>query len=389
MKIKDKEIWCKLNKHEIKQSWHWRKYLKKVVSKVWRLGFYLEDELSCITYVSKILKGRKTYLELKDGPVFKDFSPWKQNINDTLRNLESVPGKESEILKLLSKKAQFELDWNDRKKLIDELVNYVKALAIREKADFIRFVPQIESGLGVKKLLLDHGFIDSGLYVDKNMTKLIYLRQTQKKILQQANGIFSQIAGTTARVRQSSTGFKVYCDLDPVKEFLKTLKKKEHQLLKSLMPAFKGLLEEGKISVYGSDDLGDKFSPVVVGIENATAKILYPKNYYRFKLNPESFENSVLLLWNIIRDLKKRRIKYLDLGNLYQKNKVMKRKSGAKGIEVKSSEVERKRIRITMGDLKSLIGGTTRELVNPMDLPISRSYWLKRLFTFIKWIIFG
>lgn len=389
MEIKQKKIWEKVNKYEIKQSWQWINYLKKSAKKVWRLGFYRDDKLSCICYVSKIKKGRKEYLELKDGPVFEGWIPWKKGTLYQLKHISKIPTKESDVQALLHDKALATIELNKRIAIFDELINYLKALSIREKVDFIRIVPQIAKSPETIDLLSSYGFIESGLYIDKNMAKVVYLAQTQKKILENANEIFRQVAGNLSDVRRSSKKFSVGTDLRSFKKHLEVLKKRKGMAARKMLSVLKSLQKAGKLAVYKYLGKDVEIPPFIVGIEGKTAKILYPKNDYKFSFNLQGFEEMALFLWNIVRDLKKRRIKYLDLGNLYQKNKLIQRSGKGKGIEVKSSRIKKQKIRLTVGDLKSLLGGESHVFLNSYDLPVSRRYWIKRLGSFFKWLIFG
>ncbi|MCD6528525.1 peptidoglycan bridge formation glycyltransferase FemA/FemB family protein, partial [bacterium] len=110
--IKDKEIWedffLDYQEKTFLQSWYWGEFQKRMGNRIFRLGIFKEDELISPVLVTKITAKRGTFLLIQHGPVIKS----------QISNLKS-----------------------QNKLVLETLLKYLKELAKKEKASFIRIAP--------------------------------------------------------------------------------------------------------------------------------------------------------------------------------------------------------------------------------------------------------
>jgi len=104
------------------QSWNWGEFNKLMGNKIWRLGVYDNKELLSICLVSKILARRGRFLLVQHGPIFKQFSIFKN------------------------------------------LIEKLKKIAREEKCDFIRIAPLLERNEENEQIFRDLGFRQSPMH---------------------------------------------------------------------------------------------------------------------------------------------------------------------------------------------------------------------------------
>lgn len=105
--ITDKKIWEKFllasDQVTFLQSWNWGMFHENLGHKIFRIGIYQQQKLIGLILAIKICAKRGTYLEIPGGPI---------------------------------------LNWQ-KQTVIDQVFNYLKSLAKKEKAVFIRIRPNI------------------------------------------------------------------------------------------------------------------------------------------------------------------------------------------------------------------------------------------------------
>ncbi|MCH7828585.1 peptidoglycan bridge formation glycyltransferase FemA/FemB family protein [Patescibacteria group bacterium] len=106
------------------QSWNWGEFQKLIRGRVWRLGVYEEENLVAVSLVVKVVARRGTFLLLPHGPVTK-------------------PGEQR------------------KEAILSALLPFLKDVALKEKASFIRFNPIWERVEENVQLFRKAGFKDA------------------------------------------------------------------------------------------------------------------------------------------------------------------------------------------------------------------------------------
>lgn len=166
--INNKEIWenfllgCK--EKTFLDSWNWGEFQKKIEDKIWRLGLYNNQELIGLVLVVKVKAKRGTFLFIPHGPVIKKGA------------------------KLLSR---------DKASLLKELSSFLKELAKKERASFIRIAPIWSRNEENIKVFKELGFKDAPIHVHPELTweldispkeedLLMGMRKTTRYLIRQA-----------------------------------------------------------------------------------------------------------------------------------------------------------------------------------------------------------
>lgn len=130
--IKDKNIWedflsgCK--EKTFLQSWNWGDFQTRMGNKIWRWGVYQENELVGAVLVSRVKARRGTYLLIQHGPNVK-----------------------SPDLKF---------------KVLETLLDKLKAVGKEEGASFVRMAPLLDRNEENKKMFKSFGFKESPMHAN-------------------------------------------------------------------------------------------------------------------------------------------------------------------------------------------------------------------------------
>lgn len=149
--IEDKNFWedflVNCNEKTFLNSWNWGEFNKKMGNKIWRFGIYSNGELFSVALVIKILAKRGTFLFLPHGPNIKE------GIED------------------------------EKKKILERLLEKLKELAKKEGAFFIRIAPIFEKNKENIKIFKELGFRDAPIHIHPELTWQLNIERPEKEIL--------------------------------------------------------------------------------------------------------------------------------------------------------------------------------------------------------------
>jgi len=127
--VKNKKIWEEFllgcEDKTFLDSWNWGEFQKMMGNKIFRLGFFQDDELIAIVLVVKIISKRGTFFLIQHGAVIK---PQKSNLK------------------------------NQKYVILKTLLRELKRIGREEKCSFIRIVPLWERNKENLKIFRDLGF---------------------------------------------------------------------------------------------------------------------------------------------------------------------------------------------------------------------------------------
>ncbi|MCX6765288.1 MAG: peptidoglycan bridge formation glycyltransferase FemA/FemB family protein [Candidatus Nealsonbacteria bacterium] len=146
--INSKEIWedflTNCQEKTFLDSWNWGEFQKKEGSKIWRFGFYSNNELIAASLVVLVKAKRGTFLFLPHGPVCR-------------------PNFEKEVIKILLEK--------------------LKEIAKAEKADFIRISPIWQRNAENEDIFRKLGFKEAPIHMHPEVTWELDISKDEEELL--------------------------------------------------------------------------------------------------------------------------------------------------------------------------------------------------------------
>jgi lipid II:glycine glycyltransferase (peptidoglycan interpeptide bridge formation enzyme) len=127
------------------QSWYWGKFHETYDNKIYRTGFYKNNDLVgvMLSVVEDAKRGR--YLTVPGGPI---------------------------------------IDWND-KSVVESFIFEIKRIAIQEKCVFVRVRPQLESNESSEQLFKKLGFIEAPMHLHAELTSQLDISKSEEELLAQ------------------------------------------------------------------------------------------------------------------------------------------------------------------------------------------------------------
>lgn len=146
--ITSRSVWeaflLRFSPHALFQSWQWGEVQKRRGIKVWRFGFYHNDILHAVFQVTKISARRGTHLHVRHGPACRAL----------------------------------------RESQLQSIIEYVKNLARKEGAWFIRLNPLVADSVEMRSLLKRLGGIPSAIHaMDGEHCWVLDLSNSEEKLL--------------------------------------------------------------------------------------------------------------------------------------------------------------------------------------------------------------
>jgi len=346
--IKDKNLWddflVECEEKTFLQSWNWGEFNQMMGSRIWRLGFFEDNNLVAAVFFYKIQAKRGTFLFVPHGPI----------INPKLRN------QNSKILRLFLEK--------------------LKEIAREEKADFIRIAPIWEQNDENVKIFREIGFREAPIHMHPELTwelnivpseeeLLIKMRKTTRYLIRQAQ------KNSDVNIIQSR-------DVNDVKKFDELNQKtvdRHHfvpfsqDYLKNEFSAFlrdnqplrqtQGCPEctEGQISIFLGKYKEELISAGIFVFWQGTAFYHHGASSLKYPKIPVSY----LLIWEAIKEAKNRGCKKFNFWGISPENEKNHPWAG-----------------LTL--FKTGFGGYKKEYVKTEDFPLSKKYYLTYLFEKIR-----
>ena len=149
--ISDENIWNDFvtaqSRYTFLHSWQWGEFQKKMGEKIWRMGVRKEGELYAVALVILVRSRRGYFLFIPHGPIFK------------------------------------EDDTHAQKKVLELLLPYLKELALREGALFIRISSLLDDTREKKNIFTKLGFRPAPMHIPPEITWSLDIAPGSKEIL--------------------------------------------------------------------------------------------------------------------------------------------------------------------------------------------------------------
>lgn len=333
--ITDKKQWEDFADHcpekTFCQSWNWGVFNKTMGDSYWRFGIFNEDSLIAIAQVIKISAKRGTFIFVPHGPIFKK------------------KGQEKEVISIL--------------------LDYLKQLGKKNKADFIRFSPLLERTNEYINIYKDLGFNTAPIHMHPELTWELGLERNEGELL-------ADMRKTTRYlIRQGEKNEDVvieksqsYEDLEAFEEVYK-ITADRHSFVPFSMKYLKNELEAFK-----NDDQIVIFSGKYKGEIVASAMVIYWKGGAFYHQGASSLKYpkipvSYLVQWEAIKEAKKRNCKVYNFWGIAPESELEAKENHPwKGLSL----------------FKKGFGGYKKEYVKTQDYPLSIKYWLIYIFEEIR-----
>ena len=328
--ITDKNTWEEfLSQCEEKtffQSWNWGEFHEKMGQKIWRFGFYEQNELMGIALVEKVKAKRGMFLAIEHGPITKGFR--------------------SQIVKLLLEK--------------------LKEIAKGEDASFIRISPIWERNEENKKIFRDLGFRSSPTYAAAESSWKLDVTPSEEEIL-------AQMRKTTRYlIRQVMKNPDVEIMKSERKEDLETfdILNKEIGKRQQFVP-FSMKYSESEFEALSKDNAVSLFFGKYKNEVVAAALLVFWSGigfYHQASSKGEYAKLSIpyLLQWEAIREAKRRGCKLYDFWGYVDPKQYPSHPWAGPTL------------------FKMGFGGKAYEYVKTQDYPLSWKYWPIAMFELLR-----
>lgn len=322
--ITDKDTWEKFvlsnGPKTFLQSWAWGETNEKEGIRIFRLGFKKDGKLIGISLIIRENAKRGSHFIIPGGPI---------------------------------------LDWNDRK-LVNYFISILKALAMKEGVWFIRIRPELLDSLENRQLFKKLGAIYAPMHLHAENTWILDITPTEDQLLANMR------KSTRYLIKRSLTqSLNLEISSDPKSaEILFKLQKetiKRHGFV-----GFPKSLFEKEIEAFAENKNTSVFICKMGKIPLACAIIIFYGDtaYYHFSASTMKYpkiQASYFLQWEIIKEAKKRGMKYYNFWGIAPENSHNHRFAG-----------------VTL--FKTGFGGGRVDWLHARDFPILPFYWITYIF---------
>ncbi len=302
-------------------SWGWGEFQKKLGHKIWRLGVFKEYPIS-LALVVKIKARRGTFLFIPHGPNTKE--------------------NKKEVLKIF--------------------LEYLKKIAEKEKADFIRFSPIWERNKENARIFKNLKFRKAPIHIHPEVTWILDIDPREEEILKEMR------KNTRYEIKK---GIKNN-DLQLIKSDKKEDIEKFNNLYKEtacrhgfvpfsldyLNKEYESFIENQGILTFHVKYKEEILSSAIVVFWQNMAFYHHGASILKYSKIPSSH----LLQWEIIKEAKKRNCSLYNFWGVadISEKEMKKKKHPWAGLSI----------------FKKGFGGSLKEYVKTQDFPISKKYWL-------------
>jgi lipid II:glycine glycyltransferase (peptidoglycan interpeptide bridge formation enzyme) len=326
--IEKKEVWEKFLLGKIPktflQSWNWGEVNKKDGAKIFRLGFYKDNKLSgiCLAITEKAKRG--PHLIVPAGPI---------------------------------------MDWTD-KKMVRLFIDSVSNLAKSEGSWFLRVRPEILDTQANRKLFAGLGFVAAPMHLHAENTWVLDITGSEDQIL-------AGMRKTTRYLVRKGEKSGLLIDISNDPESAVILHRlQEETIMRHGFVGFSEALFRNEIEEFAKDNQARVFMSKKGKEVLAIAIIIFYGDtaYYHFSGSVSKYNQipfSYFLQWQIIKEAKKRGMKYYNFWGIAPDNNPNHRFAG-----------------VTL--FKTGFGGERIDWLHAHDLPLSKKYWLTYLFESVR-----
>src|SRR3989344_2560542 len=328
--ITDKHIWEDfLQQCEEKtffQSWNWGEFHEKMGRKIWRFGFYNQNELVGVALVVKVKARRGTFLAVEHGPTAK----------------------------------------NPQSQILQTLLDKLKEVAKEEDASFIRISPTWKKNEENEKVFRDLGFRPSPTYAAAESSWKLDITPREEEIL-------AHMRKTTRYlIRQVMKNQNVEITRSEKKEDLEIFDILTREIGKrqQFVP-FSRKYSESEFDAFSKDNAVSLFFGKYKGEVVAAALIVFWSGigfYHQAASRGEYAKLSIpyLLQWEAIREAKKRGCVLYDFWGYVDPKKYPNHPWAGPTL------------------FKMGFGGKAYEYVKTQDYPLSWKYWPIAIFELLR-----
>jgi len=322
--IKNKKIWEQFvlsqNPQSFLQSWNWGETNKIIGNKIFRLGFFNQKKLVGTCLLIKQNAKRGSHLIIPGGPT---------------------------------------IDW-DNQNLVNFVSKEIKKLAREEKVWFVRVRPELLDSPKSRQLFKNLGFVSAPMHLHAENTWVLDITPQEKNLL------MGMRKNTRYLIRKSlRTNLKLRITTDT--KASKILKKlQDETVARHKFVGFPEKLFQALLKTFGKNNQGKMF--IVKSDQEILAAaiiIFYGQSaYYYLSGSSDKSKNtpaSYFLQWQIIKEAKKRNLKYYNFWGIAPTDNPKHRFRG-----------------VTI--FKKGFGGRRIDWLHAQDLPISFPYWLTYIF---------
>lgn len=318
--ITDRKKWQEYNDalkpNTFLHTWNWGECLMKTGQKIWRLGVYEEEKLEGIALIVKIQARRGTFLFCPHGP---------------------------------------QIDW-EKPKHIQTLLAHLRSLAKKENAAFIRFSPTALETPETLKLFHELGFRKAPMHMHSELTWILDVTKNEDELLKEMRQVNRYSIN-----RSIKEGVKVYSsdDINDLEKFHKLYDETVHRqkFQPFSLDYFKNEFEifsiDGKVLLFFAEYNDEVIATAMIIFSNGSAFYHHGASTMKYKKIPAAH----LLQWEVIREAKKRGLKYYNFWGISPDDKPNHPWKG-------------------LSFFKTGFGGRAYQFLPARDLVLSWKYWL-------------
>lgn len=331
--IQKKDLWEKFlldgEEKTFLISWNWGGFQQKTGNKIWRLGIYEKDNLISVALVVKVTARRGNFIFCPHGPVIKK-------------------GRQ-----------------NNRKKILELLIDELKKIAEKEKASFIRISPIWQKAEENTKIFRDLGFKDAPLHMHPELTWELDILPNEEKLL-------SDMRKTTRyliRQAQKNPDVKIVFSqkIEDIEKFNELYQKTvdRHNFvpfsLEYLKNEASSFLPDNQAIIFLGYYKGELIASAIIIFWQEVAFYHQGASSQRYPKVPVSY----LLQWEAIREAKRRSCKTYNFWGIAPTDSSKHPWAG-------------------LSLFKKGFGGYKKEFVKTQDLPLSPKYLINYIIEFLR-----
>lgn len=325
--ITDKKLWEKflngnINFYPFFQSWDWGEVQKKLGVEVLRFGVLDKEKLVAVFTIVDVNARRGHFLHLRHGPVIENFD----------------------------------------KKIFDEVIKFVKELANKKNASFIRISPLVEKSSADYNFFKKKGFINAPIHnMDAETCWILDLEKTEEEILKEMRKTHRYLVKKASGMDIEIIRTKNIIDIDRFIDLYRQLASRKH-----FVP-HRGIKEE--FEVLASQDeavlfLAEYQKKIISG---GLIVFIGDMAIYHHGVSSDDYRDipaSYLIQWEAIKEAKKRGKKLYNFWGIVPLDQP---NHPWKGITL----------------FKTGFGGERRDFIHAQDLPLNFFYWKSFLIEYL------
>lgn len=261
------------------ESWNWGEFNRSTGSKIWRLGIYQDSRLIGIALIIKITAKRGTFLFCPHGPILLD-----------------------------------------KKRGLKSLLGYSRQLAKKEKCSFVRFSPILKKTPENEKLFKDLGFRRAPMHMHAELFWMLDVSSSEEELLRKMRKTTRYLI---RRAGKEEIEISKGCQSEDLENFIKlydeTARRQNfvafsRNYLEKELKAFK---EDNQALVFLAKYRGKFISGAVIVFCGQSAFYHQGASLLKYPKVPAPY----LLQWEIIKEAKKRNLRYYNFWGVSPENK--------------------------------------------------------------------